>query len=386
MLQFLVIKLRILFKELQNFKEQHNNRDNQLSETIMVPLVVVHHNRVINNRTPLVGKEELVAGIVDEVGVFLGQNEDHLLRRKETIKEGQHHHNLLLLQHHLLLLLLKLEKQKMILSSLLMRRWISPQLVSDKLVMNKSSFISNTNEWRFLLLLPPLFLLLFMSNFLLSHQRATKIPGIPSPPYVKPSTPKTRPLQPHELLHESTDDSSSDPELTTVVVDVAVDEPVEEEHDDYETYLAKKKKISQEVPIKPPVGSRQNPHGSKNFYADTGPMTVADLKRIATERLQYRTETLSTLAPKVDYRELRKEKRHERANLLKAKRAALRERLFGPKKKVTIIKEIRIPSNGLTVKELAMRLSRTVSDTMEQLEKLGELTIGKSSVFLLLPS
>jgi hypothetical protein len=31
----------------------------------------------------------------------------------------------------------------------------------------------------------------------------------------------------------------------------------------------------------------------------------------------------------------------------------------------------------LTVKELAMRLSRTVKDTMEELEKLGELTIGE---------
>jgi hypothetical protein len=153
------------------------------------------------------------------------------------------------------------------------------------------------------------------------------------------------------------------------------DEAIEEDHDDYEAHLAKKKKIAQQPA--PPVGTRHTPVGTKNFYADTGPLSIADLKRIAAERLQYRAETLLTLPVKIDYREVKRQKRHEKANLLKAKRAALRERLFGPKKKVTIIKEIRIPSNGLTVKELAMRLSRTVSDTMEQLEKLGELTICK---------
>jgi hypothetical protein len=178
--------------------------------------------------------------------------------------------------------------------------------------------------------------------------------------------------QAHELL------SDSDPlEDLSEIPDVDF---AEDDHDDYETYIAKKKKIAQLPPTSSSSsGSANDPVLSsqqtiKNFYADTGPLSVAELKRIAEERLQFRAENLPN--PKVDYRQLRKEKKHEKANLLKAKRAALREKLYGPKKKPTIIKEIRIPSNGLTVKELAMRLSRTVQNTMEELEKLGELTIG----------
>lgn len=195
------------------------------------------------------------------------------------------------------------------------------------------------------------------------HQMAAKVPAIPPEPFKKPrKSPQSDELEEADL------------------VDVPEDDLFEEVHDDYEAYIAKKKKLSQ-LPPEPAADTPTQPDHGKNFYSATGPLTVAELKRIAAERLQYRAEKLATIEPKVDYRELKKEKRHEKANLLKAKRAALREKLYGPKKVPTIIKEIRIPSNGLTVKELAMKLSRPVVDTIQELEKLGELVAGRVDSF-----
>ena len=252
----------------------------------------------------------------------------------------------------------------MILNRLLERELILPQRGLDMLVISKNKFILNISARRSV---PSLLLLPLFSSHI--PQMAAKIPAIPPEPFAKPRTPKTRSPQAHELLHISSSD-----EIDPLLDDDDTLE-VDDHEDDYEAYIAKKKRIAQLPPEIPSAVQPSSQQTIKNFYSDTGPLSVAELKRIAEERLQFRQENLPS--PKVDYRQMKKERKHEKANLLKAKRAALREKLYGPKKKPTIIKEIRIPSNGLTVKELAMRLSRTVKDTMEELEKLGELTIGE---------
>ena len=102
---------------------------------------------------------------------------------------------------------------------------------------------------------------------------------------------------------------------------------------------------------------------------------MADLKRIAAERLQHSSEHMPANTF-VDYKAINKAKRHNRMNMLKAKNAARRERMYGKKKAVTVINEIKIPHNGLTVREVAQRLSMKIDEVIERFEALGEIIPG----------
>mmetsp|Transcript_1744 Transcript_1744/g.2728 ORF Transcript_1744/g.2728 Transcript_1744/m.2728 type:complete len:1001 (-) Transcript_1744:35-3037(-) len=118
----------------------------------------------------------------------------------------------------------------------------------------------------------------------------------------------------------------------------------------------------------------RQPLAPPTMPSDTGPLSVSELKKMMAQRIEFTSQNMPT-NNYVDYREERRARRHAKMNMLKAKKAARKERLFGKKQKrpVTIIREIKIPHNGLTVREIAQRLSMKMTEVVKRLNDLGEL-------------
>jgi hypothetical protein len=129
-------------------------------------------------------------------------------------------------------------------------------------------------------------------------------------------------------------------------------------------------------PWKKPQQQQQQRAAPAPLYPTTdGPLSVADLRRIAAERLQH-TATHMPEDTFIDFKAINRAKRHNRMNMIKAKNAARKERMYGKKKAVTVINEIKIPHNGLTVREVAQRLSMKISEVIEKFAALGEVIPG----------